>query len=310
MPILKEFRYLSNDKRTELYARGFLPDGEMKGIVQIVHGVAEYSNRYDEFMKFLAEKGYGAFADDHLGHGQSVKEEEDRGFFAESDGWNIVVKDLKSLHEKIKEEYPDKPMFLLGHSMGSFLSRTYIIDYPNDHKGVILSGTGQQSGLIVSVGKILAEKECKKHGARYQSQKLQKTAFGSYNKLFKPQRTEFDWLSRNEENVDAYIADPLCGAVSSAGLFRDMMGGLKYISKLTNLMQMNKKMPVLFISGKLDPVGDYGKGVLNAAFKFKTAGMKDVKVELYEDDRHEILNEVDKEKVYKDVINWIEEHNK
>ena len=154
----EEFDFLSADGRTKIYVKGILPEDDIKGCVQIAHGIAEHSERYTAFMSFLAENGYAVFANDHLGHGKSVASEEDRGFFAEEDGWNIAVKDMKTLHDILKERFPEVPAFLFGHSMGSFLSRTYIIDYPQDKKGAILCGTGQQSPIIVAIGKKLAEK--------------------------------------------------------------------------------------------------------------------------------------------------------
>ena len=302
---LKEVEFLSSDGKTNIYVREWIPEGEIKGFVQIAHGVAEYGARYDDFMKFLNDNGYAAAANDHLGHGKSVSSEENRLFFSEENGWDLVVEDMKKLHDRLKEEFPGKKAVLFGHSMGSFLSRTYIIKHPDDFDAAVICGTGQQSGLVVSVGEMMAKRECKKNGANKPSLKMTGLAFGGYNKKFAG-RTSVDWLSRNEANVDRYEADPLCGGVSSAGLFRDMMGGLKFIGKKENIAQMKKDLPVFLIAGSMDPVGNYGKDVKKVYQMFLDAGMKNVSMKLYQDDRHEILNEDDKEQVYADVLGWIE----
>ena len=306
MPQFKEFDFLSSDQKTRIYVREWLPDGECKGFVQIAHGVAEYGARYDDFMKFLAENGYAAAANDHLGHGKSVLSEDRRLFFAEENGWDRVVDDMKTLHGILEEQFPGKKKILFGHSMGSFLTRTYLIRYPDDLDAAVVCGTGQQSGLIITVGLAMAKSECKKNGASAPSMKLTKMAFGGYNKKFAPARTVNDWLSRNEANVDRYEADPLCGGISSAGLFRDMMTGLKFIGNRANIAKMNKELPVFLIAGSMDPVGDYGKAVKKVYQMFLDAGMKQVSMKLYENDRHEILNEDDRDQVFADVLKWLD----
>ena len=307
MPKLNEFTFPSCDGRTMIYVREFVPDGEIKGTVQIAHGVAEYNARYDEFMTFLAENGYVAAANDHLGHGRSICTEEDKGFFHDHDGWDKVVEDMRKLREIQKEKYPSVKTVLFGHSMGSFLSRTYIIKHPDDFDACVICGTGQQSPVIVNAGIALAKFKCKTKGTGYRSESMQKIAFGSYNNGFQPQRTDFDWLSANEENVDKYIADPLCGGISTVGLFRDMLGGISFISKKANINNMRKDLPVYFIAGALDPVGENGKGVARAYDSFVSVGMTDVSLKLYKDMRHEILNEDIKDRVFEDVLFWINE---
>lgn len=307
MPRLNEFTFPSGDGRTVIYVREFVPDGEIKGTVQIAHGVAEHSRRYDDFMTFLAKNGYVAAANDHLGHGKSICSEEDKGFFHEHDGWSVVVEDMRTLWDIQKKKYPGARSVLFGHSMGSFLSRTYIIKHPDDFDACVLCGTGQQSPVIVNAGIALAKIECKRHGPSYHSETMQNIAFGSYNKGFDPKRTDYDWISANEENVDKYIADPMCGGISSVGLFRDMLGGIKFITKSANVRHMRKNMPVYFIAGALDPVGENGKGVARAYESFLSAGMEDVSLKLYKDMRHEILNEDIKDRVYEDVLFWINE---
>lgn len=305
MASFREYTFLSDDQKTSIYVREWIPEGEIKGVVQIAHGISEYAARYDHFMKFLAANGYLAAANDHLGHGKSVSSEEGRLFFAEKNGWDIAVGDMKKLHDQLKERFPDKKAVLFGHSMGSFLARTYIIKHPNDIDAAVICGTGQQSRLIVSVGLRMADNACKKFGANKPNLKLSNMAFGGYNKKFTSPRTTVDWLSKNKENVDKYEADPLCGGVASAGLFRDMMGGIMFIGDKANIAKMRKDLPVFLISGSMDPVGDYGKGVKKVYDMFRASGMKAVSMKLYPDDRHEILNEDDKDQVYQDVLNWV-----
>ena len=305
MPILHEFRFPSCDCKNSIYVRQWLPDGAPIGVVQLCHGIAEHINRYDDFAQYLASNGFVVAGNDHLGHGQSVAKPEELGYFGEYGGWELVVGDMRKLYERLREQYYSLPIFILGHSMGSFLTRTYIIRYHDGPDGVILSGTGQQNALTVNGGLALANALIRRHGASYKSKKFNDFAFAGYNNHYKPARTEFDWLSRNEENVDRYIADPLCGYCASVGVFRDMLTGVKYLSNPKNLARMNPDLPVYFISGDEDPVGEYGKGVLRAYNSFLSAGLSDVTLKLYHNDRHEILNELDREAVWSDVLNWL-----
>ena len=305
MPKFTEFTFPSADGRTAIRVRRFDPDGAPVGVVQIAHGVAEHCERYDDFMRFLAENGFVAAANDHLGHGRSIAAEADLGFFTEKDGWDTVVSDMHKLHEILALEFPTLPCFLFGHSMGSFLTRTYIIKYPQELAGAVICGTGQQSPALVGAGKAMAGLVCALKGVRHRSKLLNNTAFGAYNKGFDAVRTPCDWLSRDEANVDKYIADPLCGFVPTAGLFRDMMGGIAFISDPKNAEKMRRELPVFFISGDKDPVGENGKGVQKAYEMFGAVGMKDVSIKLYPDCRHELLNELNRDEVMNDVLAWL-----
>lgn len=302
-----EFRFPSSNRQNEIFVRLCEPEVPPRAIVQIAHGVAEHSGRYLAFMEFLANHGFVVAADDHLGHGQSVKDDSELGYFAEKDGWACVVEDLHTLHEKLKKDYPGIPAFLFGHSMGSFLTRTYIIRYPDDLSGAIICGTGQQAGALVAGGLVASSIVCSFKGKKCQSNFLNGLAFGSYNKEFEPKRTICDWLSRDEALVDAYIADPLCGFTATAGLFHDMMTGIAFISKQKNIEKMRKDLPIFFISGEKDPVGENGKGVKKAYDAFQKAGMKDTTIKLYPDCRHELLNELNKEEVMSDILGWLNE---
>ena len=307
MPSFQEFTFTSSTGMNRIRAKKYLPDGEAKAIVQIAHGIAEHIDRYAEFMEFLAGNGYIVVANDHLGHGKSINGPEDLGFFAARDGWNYVLRDMEKLHDRTVKEHPGLPYVMFGHSMGSFLTRTYLIRYPGKYDAAILSGTGHQAKPMVLGGYALASAAVKLYGPRKVGDKLNSIAFGAYNKGFENPRTAFDWLSRDEAQVDKYIADPLCGFVATVSLFRDMMGGIKFITDQKNINTMSRTQPVYFMSGDCDPVGDNGKGVERAYKAFCDAGLHDVMIRLYPGGRHEMLNEVNKYDVYKDILAWIQE---
>ena len=307
MPSFQDFYFQSSTGRTSIHALKCVPDGKPRAVVQIAHGIAEHIDRYRPFMEFLADNGFVAAGNDHLGHGKSIRVPEEQGFFAEKDGWWRVVDDMDKLHDIMSKEYPELPYVLFGHSMGSFLTRTYLIKHPDKYDGVILSGTGHQSPALVLGGNAAASVMAKLNGAMGNGTKLDSLAFGTYlNKIENP-RTKFDWLSRDTEQVDKYIADPLCGFVGKIGLYRDMMQGIKFITNKKNIAQMSKEKPVYFMSGDGDPVGDYGKGVEREYKDFCDAGLHDVFMRLYPGGRHEMLNETNKEQVYQDILNWLNE---
>lgn len=307
MPSFQDFYFQSSTGRTSIHALKCVPDSKPRAVVQIAHGIAEHIDRYRPFMEFLADNGFVVAGNDHLGHGKSIRVPEEQGFFAEKDGWWRVVDDMDKLHDIMSNEYPELPYVLFGHSMGSFLTRTYLIKHPDKYDGVILSGTGHQSPALVLGGNAAASVMAKLNGAMGDGAKLDSLAFGTYlNKIENP-RTKFDWLSRDTEQVDKYIADPLCGFVGKIGLYRDMMQGIKFITDKKNIAQMNKEKPVYFMSGDGDPVGDYGKGVERAYKAFCDAGLHDVFMRLYPCGRHEMLNETNKEQVYQDILSWLNE---
>ena len=307
MPSFQDLYFQSSTGRTSIHALKCVPDGKPRAVVQIAHGIAEHIDRYRPFMEFLADNGFVAAGNDHLGHGKSIRVPEEQGFFAEKDGWWRVVDDMDKLHDIMSNEYPELPYVLFGHSMGSFLTRTYLIKHPDKYDGVILSGTGHQSPALVLGGNVAASVMAKLNGAMGDGTKLDSLAFGSYLSKIENPRTKFDWLSRDAEQVDKYIADPLCGFVGKIGLYRDMMHGIKFITDKKNIAQMNKEKPVYFMSGDGDPVGDYGKGVERAYKAFCDAGLHDVFMRLYPGGRHEMLNETNKEQVYQDILNWLNE---
>jgi len=306
MPLFNEFFYDSSVPNKRIRAKCCTPDCAPKAVVQIAHGIAEHIDRYDPFMLFLAENGYVAVANDHLGHGKSAADPSEYGFFAENDGWNRAIDDMDELRHIMRGKYPDLPYIFFGHSMGSFLTRTYMIKYPGKYDAAILSGTGHQGKPLVVAGYTMAKLAVKFSGARSIGYTLDKVAFGAYNNGFENPRTKFDWLSRDNEIVDKYIEDPLCGFVATVSLFRDMMGGIKFITDQNNIDKMNKEAPIYFMSGAADPVGDNGEGVERAYQAFLKAGLKDVTMRLYPNGRHEMLNELNKDAVYQDILSWLE----
>lgn len=306
MPTFKDFYFNSSTGKNKIHARMCVPDEEPRAIVQIIHGIAEYIDRYDEFMSFLADNGIIAVGTDHLGHGKSIESEEQTGFFAYDNGWDYVVRDEEVLRLAMHENYPELPIIVFGHSMGSFMARTLLIRYPDAFNAAIISGTGNQSAALVNGGLFMGNLVTGLKGAHHYSKFLNNLAFGSYNKIYDNPKTEYDWLSRDEANVQKYIDDPLCGFIPSCSLFRDMMTGVKFITNKKNLTAMNKDMPVYFMSGDMDPVGECGKGVQKAYNNFLEAGMKDVSIKLYPGGRHEMLNEINKDEVYTDILAWLD----
>lgn len=307
MPIFQDFYFSSSTGMNRVHARKCLPDGAPRAVIQIAHGIAEYIERYDDFMSFLAENGFVVAGNDHLGHGKTAESLSDLGFFAPEHGWDSVVKDMDRLREIMRAQYPDLPYIFFGHSMGSFLTRTYIIKNPGKYDAVILSGTGHQSKALVLAGLAAAKAAVKLGGPRADGKLLNDMAFGTYNRKVPFPMTDFDWLSRDYENVKKYIADPLCGFVAKASLYRDMMGGIKFVTDQKNIALMNKEAPVYFMSGDKDPVGDYGAGVERAYRAFCSAGLRDVFIRLYPGGRHEMLNETNREQVFADVLDWLNE---
>ena len=307
MPSFKDFTFESSTGKNTIRARMCVPDSAPKAVIQIAHGIAEHIERYDDFMEFLATNGFVAVGNDHLGHGKSITKPSEQGIFAEANGWSYVVRDMDRLRDLMRKDYHDLPYIFFGHSMGSFLTRTYLIQHPDKYDAAILSGTGHQGKALVLGGYAVANMMTKLRGPAGDGKALNDMAFGSYTKRIENPRTPFDWLSVNEENVDKYIADPLCGFIAKVSLYRDMMGGLKFLTDQKNIDKMNKEAPIYFMSGADDPVGDYGAGVEKAYKAFCDAGLHDVSIRLYPNGRHEMLNETNHLEVYQDILNWLNE---
>lgn len=302
MANIQEFFYPSVDGIHQVHAVLWLPEnGEIKGVVQLVHGICEYILRYDDFANFLTEQGFAVTGNDHLGHGKTVKSEDEYGYFTE---WTDLVRDVRTLQQRTQKQFPNLPHFILGHSMGSFVTRTYLIDYPDGLTGAILSGTGQEAAISVAAGKFLTSLG----NPKKVNHTFYKLSIGAYNQNFAPTRTSADWICSDEKVVNTYLADPQCNFPTKAGMNHAMMYGLQYIGSKKNLAKMNKNLPIYFFAGDRDPVGAMGKGVQKVARLFREIGMKEVTVKLYPDGRHEMLNEINKSEVYRDVAEWLNCH--
>ena len=300
----KSFRFTDPSKeKIECYK--WTTEQKPKAVIQIVHGMAEHAARYDDFAKFLVKNGFSVYANDHRGHGSTAVTLADTGFFADANGWKMLIKNIFQLTKIIKKENPGIPIFLMGHSMGSFLAQNYISKYPTLVKGVILSGVSYNPKPLVLFGKLFANTQRILLGRRYRSKMLNSLTFGSFNKSFKPSRTKFDWLSRDKKQVDDYVNDEYCGFLCTTSLFADMFSGILKVQNPDNLLRIPLRLPVYIISGEKDPVGNFTKGANKVYELYKYGGIEDVEKKIYKDSRHEILNEVNKEEVYNDILNWV-----
>ena len=280
----------------------------MRAVLQICHGMVEYIGRYDEFARYLCDRGYYVVGNDHLGHGKSVQAKSEYGFFNEKYGNACVLGDMHTLRQRTEKKYPGVPYFILGHSMGSTLLRQYIQMYGNGLSGVVLMGVvADQNKLLLVFGKRLCRVMAAFRGWHYRSKMIDSMAIGSFNRKFRPARTRADWVTSDQEHLDAYVSDPLCSFMFTVNAYYSMFGGMLLMNKKESVYMIPKTLPVLFASGAEDPVGDFGKGVRKVFEKYKIAGIRDVSLRLYAGDRHEILNETDRGQVYADLFEWFEE---
>jgi len=302
---MTEFYYPSAGKGN-IHAVIWEPEGAPKAVLQIVHGVAEHILRYERVAEALNAAGIVVAGEDHMGHGKSVTDGQKLGVFYGT--WKDVAADSHSLTCQLQQRYPTLPLFLLGHSMGSFLVRTMLILYPemNLH-AAILSGTGWQPKPLLAVGKAICSLDCKINGAEHVSKQINQLAFGSYTKAFAPCRTIHDWVCSILEEVDRYENDPYCAFDVSSVLAREMMCGLQLIENPAMLRKMKPTLPVWFFSGKHDPVGDMTRGVEKTAEAFRKAGMQQVSVTFYEG-RHEVHNEAVADSLFADIIAYLRQY--
>lgn len=301
----QSFTYPSADGIHSIHAQRWAPQGKPRAVVQLVHGVSEHMGRYGHVARFLQERGFAVCGEDHLGHGRTV-EDGKYGYFAPKGGWDLLVRDIRRLRELEGERYPGVPYVMLGHSMGSFLTRTYLILYPGTLDGVVLSGTGQEKGPLVAAGKALADLLCALRGPEYVSKLVYGLSLGGYGRSFRKETDTNSWLSRDREMVEDNRRDPLCTFHPTVSMFRDMLGGIQFIGKPENLARMDMDLPVYFFSGDRDPVGSMGKGVRKVEKLFREAGCRDVTVKLYPGGRHEMLNEINRQEVMEDLLAWLE----
>lgn len=303
---MKEFNFLSSDNETNIHMVMWEPKTEVRLIVQIIHGVTENIMRYEQLAHFLNEKGILVVGIDLLGHGLSTNNDKKKMYFGKEGSWFDVVKDIHICHSIVKKDFPNIPYVMLGFSLGSFLLRTYLIDYPNNCDGAIIIGTGQTPNFQIALAQMVVKNETKKYGDNVVTDQIRKLTFETYNKKFAPNRTPYDWLCSNNEELDKYIDDPLRGESMTVGLFREMLNGMKYTGNLKNVIKMDKNIPILLLSGSQDPVGDFGKGFNKAVSLFNKAGIRSISSILYPDLRHDILHENPHINIYNDIYFWLE----
>ena len=279
--------------------------GKPKAVIHIIHGMGEHAGRYSEFADILNKNGFDVYAADQRGHGKTAGSVDNFGHFADSNGWLTVVDDLKKLTEIIEKENPKVPIFLLGHSAGAMLTLDYIAKYWQKIKGVILSGISGSPGILGYIGIMLAKAVIKKRGPAAKSPLHKKMLFDKFNSYFKPNRTSADWISRDEKIVDKMLADPFCYQLFSAEFYADLARAALRVNSPNFINKLPKDLPFFIISGTKCAVGAFTKGVKSLYNSFVKADIKDVKIKLYEGARQEILNEVNRQEVYEDIITWI-----
>lgn len=278
--------------------------GEQKAIVHINHGMAEHSERYNDFASFLNKKGISVYAQDHMGHGMSAKDGM-LGYFGENNGWDKVVNHAISLSSYIVKTNVDTPLFLFGHSMGSFIARCIIERESSMYDGAIIMGSASYSKLIGCIGKSIALRSIKKNGPVFIDKKLDELSFGSYNKKFDKTGSSFQWLSRDNQSVLKYENDPLCGFVCTNSFYRDVIDGLEEANNPKLIENISKDLSILIISGTDDPVGAYSKGIKKVHKLYQQAKIEDLTLKLVDGARHELLNEINNIETYEYLLNWI-----
>ncbi len=292
---------LRTDDGVSLLARRWLPEGRPQAVVQIAHGLAEHSARYARLAAALNAAGYAVYANDHRGHGPKAAPA-DLGYFADDEGWGKVVGDFWTMNRLIAEEQSGVPIMFLGHSLGSFLGQEFVAEHSDALAGAVYSGSSGKPPAIATLGRLIARAERLRLGKRGKSELLVKMWFGAYNKPFEPARTAFDWLSRDEKEVDAYVADPYCGFPFTTQLAIDVLDALPGILAPERLARIRKDMPIYIFSGERDPVGANIHGLIDA---LKGAGFTKLTTRIYGGARHETLNETNREEVTRDLIDWL-----
>lgn len=299
------FSFISSNQETKMHAVKWIPnDNRPKAILQIVHGMKEFIERYDDFATFMAANNILVVGNDLLGHGESVADKSDWGYFGKK-GHQVLVEDVEQLHQIIKAEYPKLPYFILGHSMGSFIIRNYLMNNANHISGAIIVGTGNMPLAVLNGAQLLAKIMAIRKGWRYRSSFMNELAFMGYNAHIKEAKTGYEWLSKDEEIVDAYYHDERCTSIFTLDGFYTLFQLIKDLKRLKKGHKISAEFPIFLCSGKDDPVGMYGKEVIHTEQQYKSVGLTNVSCQLYENDRHEILNETDKDLIYKDIFEWI-----
>lgn len=308
--VKEEFYFDSRDGKSKIHAVRYRPEdtGQVRCVLQVVHGMAEYAERYEEFAAYLVERGFVVTGDDHLGHGKSVGQGGKQGYFCEQDPATVLVRDVHRLKKLTEELYPGVPYVLMGHSMGSFITRNYLCRYGTGISGAVIMGTGMQPKAVLDMARLVAGIQKLFCGSGHVSRLLDRLAFGGYGRGITDRRTAFDWLSRDRERVDRYIADPMCGFTFTVNGFGALFELVLRLYSPENLAAVPRELPVFMVSGDADPVGDYGKGVRRAYDSLVAAGLTDIRLKLYPGGRHELLNETNRSQVMQDICRWVEEN--
>ena len=302
---MKEVYIPSINNRNQLHVAIWEPQRETKAILQISHGMVEYIVRYDDFAKHLNQQGILVIGNDHLGHGQSVLDESEFGYFGKEKG-SAVVDDLYEVTKYAKKQYGENiPYFLMGHSMGSFMARRYLMTYGEKITGAIISGTGYKTAPVLAVAFFFTAVTKFFHGERYRSPFMKWLVFHTYNRKIADVKTKNDWLTRDAAVVAAYNENPYCKFSFTVNGYETLFGAIKYIQKQNNWEETPKQLPILMIAGEEDPVGSYGKDVKKVYKKYQQLGCNHIELKLYQDDRHELVNELAREVVYADISQWI-----
>lgn len=303
-----DFFIPSQDNINQLHVSCWQGSTAPKAVLQIVHGMVEYIQRYDDFASFLVEHDIAVIGHDHLGHGLTASTPHDLGFFHETDGHTLLIEDMYRVTKEIKVRFPDIPLFILGHSMGSFCTRKYLTFYGKNVDGAILMGVGEFPPILPTFGKHLANMIIRKKGSRYISEFLIKIAFHNYLRGIDHPKTNRDWITRDEEIVQSYVINPLSSFYFTASAYRDLFSVISFTSRKIRFASIPKTLPILITSGEADPVGNWGKSPRKLYKLYKKEGFAHVQLTLYPQCRHEILNEQNRQEVYEDLLHWIREH--
>lgn len=303
-----ETNHFTASDTAHIFYRTWIPDNNnFHSIVHIFHGMAEHSERYDRFASYLNSLGIAVFAQDHRGHGRTSSDD-DLGYFAPRKGWQRVLQDGYELSQEIAKTYPQKDLFLFGHSMGSFLVRTLIALHPELYAGAVISGTGASQGLLGVAGKVVAQVRSWRNKGKNPDPLLDNLSFGAFGKAFQPEKTSFDWLSRDEQEVQKYVDDPLCGFVCTSRFFVDLLTGISMANSKRYMRRIPKTFPLLLISGANDPVGKFGAGFDEVCTAYRSLGITDLTCHLIKGARHEILNETNRDEIHIIIGTWLESH--
>ncbi|MBQ7956005.1 MAG: alpha/beta hydrolase [Lachnospiraceae bacterium] len=303
---VEEFYFDSRDNQTKIHGIRYMPDTQnVSGVVQIIHGMSEHVARYEEFARFMTERNFVVVGENHLGHGKTVGENGIQGYFCKQDPATVVVRDSHRLKKMTQELYPGVPYFIAGHSMGSFMLRNYMAKYGTGIDGAIIMGTGQMSAGLIAIAKMIVTVQKLFMGGKHPGKLLDNMAFGSCNKRIENPKTSVDWLCSDETVISKYLEDKECGFTFTVNGFETLFELITRAGKKEYIEQIPKELPVFIIAGTKDPIGEYGKAVKKVYEGMKTANIQDVTLKLYEESRHEILNDIEKETVKNDIYHWI-----